>query len=159
MSEKTAIRFYSPKMDLEVVVRPGYIDRHANGITYTVHEGKYVKFINGEALVASDDEESLKALRKSRLYGVEIFEDTQTKAKVVEPVAASVDPEKEALMRQIEELKAALASKGAEKDDDAEEVEDFNALKRRAKDLGIKGERDWKREDWERAITEKTGAQ
>lgn len=151
VSDKSIV-FRTHLDSLTVDVRPGWIETHANGQTYTVHEGKYVVFHAGMAVVDEEDEESLKALRKSRLYGVSIFEDTQAVAKVV-PAEQKVDPEKEALLRQIEELKAALAAKEEDKEPS------FNDLKAQAKDLGIKAERDWKKADYEKAIAEVKGAQ
>jgi hypothetical protein len=157
--EKQAIIFRSPKPDLEVVVRNGTIERFSDG-RYKVDPGRSVKFSLGVLPIPFDDQDALDALRKSRLYGVEIFEDTVAQATVVQEAPASSDPEKDALLKQIEELKAMLAAQFQSKADSTDDLpKDFNELKALAKRMGIDGERDWKRPDWENAIRNVKGAQ
>jgi IMP dehydrogenase/GMP reductase len=157
MSVKQIV-FRTPLDNLTVDVQPGWIEQHNNGQTYTVHEGKYVKFHGGMAVVDDTDEESLTALRKSRLYGVSIFEDTQAVAKVVATEAKPADDDRDALLKQIEELKAALQAKERQEEPKSG-LARLNVLKKEAKELGIEPENGWKMEDYEKAIAEAKGAQ
>jgi hypothetical protein len=146
------ITFLSPKPDLEVVIRPGriYLDREGNRI---VDEGISRKFVRGRLEIGVDEVEVLTGMRKSMLYGAEIFEQ---KAQEFTPPA---DPEKDAMAKRIAELEAALnAQSTPEQSEPSPGLNRFQAAKAKAESLGIKGERAWKTEDYEKAI-EQVGAQ
>jgi hypothetical protein len=143
------ITFLSPKPDLEVVIRPGriHLDREGNRI---VDEGISRKFVRGRLEVDVDEAEVLRGMRKSMLYGAEIFEQ---KAQEFTP---PVDLEKDAMAKRIAELEAVLNAQLAPEPSPG--LNRFQAAKAKAESLGIKGERGWKTEDYEKAI-EQAGAQ
>lgn len=148
------VQFVSELPDLIVSVRPGHYEPLPNGSVRIV-PGKEMQFINGQLSVDADDAESLDALRRSRLYGGRIHEVGGQVAVATAPPKVDTD-ELSALKARLAQLEALLMAKVEAPAEPP--LNKFRAAKAKAELLGIKGERDWKTEDYERAI-EQAGAQ
>jgi hypothetical protein len=138
------IMFHSPYPNYEVVYKTARIT-HTHDGSPIVSEGGRLRFVRGVLEVDADNTEALAGIRKSRFYGVDFFEHGVSEK--VTPAEPAVDTA--VLLRKIAELEARLGDAPT----------DFNELKARVKALGITASRDWKREDYEKALANHGGAQ